>query len=755
MEEKKEKIHLIRELGLIEALAVGLGSMISAGIFVLSANAAEKVGPAASLSFILAGFICIPTALILSELATVIPKAGGSFTFISRAFGPLAGSIVGPGNWLGLTFFAAFNLHAFGHYLNYFIPITPILGATFAGILFLFLNYRGARITGLLQRYIVIFLIAVLVIFIYLGFNKVDINLYKPFTPYGWGVVIGVIGLIIVSYAGFEKISTVSEEIKNPGRNIPLAIVGSVILVMILYGLILFIITGILPINILHSIEDPLVNIANEVMGKLGRTFLTLAALLATASSANAAIITSSRINYAMARDKILPDWFNYIHAKYITPSHSILLTGFLAILLSLTSKIEILAEVTSTLLMVSFTMLNLSLIIFRRADLSWYKPVFRSPFYPWLSLVGAFLSLSVLIMMDNLSKVIGFCLILGSVILYYTYSRERTSIKGLLGKLLKEDKEIKKVKEVLAEKMGISERKDILVPVTNPETAKSLVSLAGYIAKANKEGTVTALKIVEVSQDISISAAENYILKEPYYIRILDVVKDYAKKKNIPLRSILQAAYGVSSGILSIARGINARMIICGWRGPVTFHRIYESPTDNVVEKSTTDVAVLMDRGLDKIKKILVPIHGGIHCELGLRLAKEISKTCGCEVNAVLIKTQGLIGTAEDKEMEKEKLEELNNWIIKIIGEESSNIYPTICNYHSVSGGILSEARKEKYDLIIIGASEEWRLKNFFFGSLPDYIANEAPCSVLMVKKHEAQHISWIRKIVNFISGK
>lgn len=103
-------------------------------------------------------------------------------------------------------------------------------------------------------------------------------------------------------------------------------------------------------------------------------------------------------------------------------------------------------------------------------------------------------------------------------------------------------------------------------------------------------------------------------------------MVKNFAKKENIPLRSILQAAHGISSGILSIARDINARMIICGWRGSVTFHRIYESPTDNVVEKSTTDVAVLMDRGLDKIDKVLVPIHGGTHCELGLRLAKEIS---------------------------------------------------------------------------------------------------------------------------------
>lgn len=470
MEEKKEKVKLIRELGLIEALAIGLGSMISAGIFVLSANAVEKAGPAASLSFILAGLICLPTALITSELATAIPKAGGSVTFIFRAFGPLAGSIVGPGNWLGLTFFAAFNLHAFGYYLSYFIPIDPLIGAILAGILFTFINYRGAKITGLLQKYIVIFLIIILIFFIYLGFFKIDIDLYRPFTPYGWRVVIGIIGLIIVSFFGFEKISTIAEEIKNPARNIPLAIVGSVIIAMILYSLILTVIIGVLPYNMIESIKDPLVEVASKFMGKLGSSLIPVAALLATASSANAAIITSSRINYALGRDKILPNWFSYIHPKYITPSHSILITGIFAALLSLTNNIEILAEVTSALLMVSFILLNLSLIIFRRANLKWYKPLFSAPFYPWLSLVGAFLSLFVLIMMDNLSKVICFCLILGSVILYHTYSRERTTVKGLLGKLLKEDKEIKRVKEVFTERMGLSERNEILVPVKNPQ---------------------------------------------------------------------------------------------------------------------------------------------------------------------------------------------------------------------------------------------------------------------------------------------
>ncbi|GAI17126.1 unnamed protein product, partial [marine sediment metagenome] len=259
---------------------------------------------------------------------------------------------------------------------------------------------------------------------------------------------------------------------------------------------------------------------------------------------------------------------------------------------------------------------------------------------------------------MDNSSKIIGFSIILGGIILYYAYGRERTNVKGLIGKLIKEDKEFKRIKEVFTERMGISERNEILVPVKNPKTAKSLISLASFIARGNEKLTVTALRIVEVSQNISISAAQKYVLKKPYYSKILHMVENLAKRKDIPIHSILQAAYGITSGILSIAGEINPRIIILGWGGPITFHRIYENPAKDVIEKSNCDVAVLMDKGLNKIKKILVPISKGPHCKLSLRLAEDILKACDCKITAIHIKTP------RDEEKKEEKLEKLNNWI-------------------------------------------------------------------------------------------
>lgn len=169
MEHQKEGKSLVRELGLTQALAIGLGTMLGAGIFVLSAFAVEDAGPAAVFSYLIAGTICFLIALVISELATGMPKAGGSYTFITEALGPLPGSIVGPGNWLGLSFATGFYLLAFGEYLALIFPIPAQLASAGAGLLFGYLNYRGAKLTGSIQNIIVLILVTILLVFVGVG----------------------------------------------------------------------------------------------------------------------------------------------------------------------------------------------------------------------------------------------------------------------------------------------------------------------------------------------------------------------------------------------------------------------------------------------------------------------------------------------------------------------------------------------------------------------------------------------------------
>jgi len=180
---------LVRELGLTEALALGLGTMIGAGIFVLSAIAAQRAGPAAALSYVTAGLICLPIAMTVSELATGMPRAGGSYHLISRTLGPLAGAVVGLGNWLALTLATGFYLIGFAQYTSYLLSVPPWATALGAGLCFVFLNYRGAKVSGRAQNVIVVLLILILALFVGRGLFNVDRKLHQPFVPYGWGPV--------------------------------------------------------------------------------------------------------------------------------------------------------------------------------------------------------------------------------------------------------------------------------------------------------------------------------------------------------------------------------------------------------------------------------------------------------------------------------------------------------------------------------------------------------------------------------------
>lgn len=740
---------LVRELGLAEALAIGLGTMIGAGIFVLSGMAAERAGPAAVLSYVVAGVICLPIAMIISELATGMPKAGGSYYFISRALGPLLGSIVGPGNWLGLTFATGFYLIGFGQYVSYFLPVPQWAVVVAAGFLFTYLNYRGAKVSGQIQNLIVVVLVGILLLFVGRGMFAVDPGLQRPFFPYGWRAAVAAVGLIIVSFTGFEKVSTIAEEIKRPGRNLPLAIVGSVIIATFLYASILFVATGILSYKAIGRLEVPLVEAANTFMGRTGIVAMSLAALLATASSANAAIMASSRINFAMGRDEILPGWFNQLHPRYLTPYRSILVTGGLALLLALSGRAEELAEISSALFMVSYALLSLSVIVMRQGSPPDYRPAFRTPLYPWLPLVGGGLCLAVITTMAQASQLAGLGLVALSAGWYLFWGRRRTEVMGELALLLERERPLERL-VAAAEHAIEGERHEILVPVANPATAKSLITLAAALAKGREGTQVVALKLVPVPQTTPLSVAQEYVESREDEHR--DVLRRAAKRgavAGVRVKMLLRAAYGIASGILAVAEARSqTRLILLGWRGPMTLARVRTSVDKAVVQEAPCDVAVLRDRGLREIRRILVPVGGGPHARLGLRLAHDLA--VGEDAEVVVLRVIPGVGEV-DLGAEQQALEHL---IRGELGEGDGRVKARLIRASSIVAGILAETRRQEYDLLVIGASEEWFLKNWLFGAIPDVVADRAPCSVLLVRKHEPSGVSWLRRMLKRLTG-
>jgi len=433
----QQESELERTLGLSQALAIGTGTMIGAGIFVFPGLAAGEAGPAAMISFALGAVIAILVALPTSELATAMPESGGGYYFVSRALGSLLGCMVGLGQWLGLVFASAFYLVGFGYYLTDLcreiglsVPV-PVVGlALGAAILLTGVSITGTENTGDLQNWIVGSLLVILAGF--LGHGGLDVagvfgreQVPEAFFPYGTLPVFTTAALIFTSYLGFVQIATVAGEIKNPSRNLPLSMIGSVVLVGALYVLTIFVSTSLLGSGTLSEMgETAVVNVGRALFGTFGAAALLGGGLLATLSSANASILSASRSIYALSRDRIVPEGVQRLNERYRTPHVALLLAGGPIMGLILYGRVEILAEVASLLHLFMYGLICVALLVLRWAEPDGYAPTFKCPGHPVVPALGAVASFGLVGFMNPLSIGLGGGILLASAGWYLYYAR-------------------------------------------------------------------------------------------------------------------------------------------------------------------------------------------------------------------------------------------------------------------------------------------------------------------------------------------
>ena len=413
--------ELERTLGLTQALAIGTGTMVGAGIFVFPGLAAGEAGPAAMLSFAIGAVVALLVALPTSELATAMPESGGGYYFVSRSLGTLLGGMVGLGQWLGLVFASAFYLMGFGHYLETLAreigvqaPM-PVVGIALGGaVLLTGVSITGTENTGDLQNWIVGALLVLLAGF--LGHGGLDVlgvfgreRVPKAFFPYGTLPVFTTAALVFTSYLGFVQIATVAGEVKNPGRNLPLSMIGSVLLVGVLYVLTIFIGTSLLGSERLAGLgETAVVSVGRTLFGTFGAAAILGGGLLATLSSANASILSASRSIYALSRDGLVPARVQRLNSRYRTPHAALLLAGGPIAALILYGRVEILAEVASLLHLFMYGLICVALLVLRRADPDAYTPSFRCPGVPVVPALGALASFGLIGFMNPLSIGLG-----------------------------------------------------------------------------------------------------------------------------------------------------------------------------------------------------------------------------------------------------------------------------------------------------------------------------------------------------------
>ncbi|MCA1713603.1 MAG: amino acid permease [Gammaproteobacteria bacterium] len=459
-----EKRSLKRQLNAFDLTMLGIGAIIGTGIFVLTSVAAQKAGPGMMYSFIIAGFVCALTALIYAEIASMVPVAGSAYTYSYAILGELIAWMVG---WaLILEYAVAAGAVAVGWsgYANGFLQwagiglplaltagpwdtVTLADGTTAQGsfnlvafliaLLVTILLVLGTSKSAKFTAALVLVKIAALTAFVVLVMPEVKSANFEPMLPNGWGTplsgvgVLGAAASIFFAYVGFDAVSTAAEETKNPQRNIPIGLIGSLAICTVFYLLVSYAAVGAIgaqPDGVLSRSKEPLAFVLREIGFPNVGNWVGWAAILALPSVVLMMIFGQTRILFTMSRDGLMPESFSRVHPRFHTPHVITMITGVAVALFAAMFPVGMLADISNSGTLFAFFVVAAGVMMLRRAEPNRPRP-FKTPFV-WV--VGPLAMAGCALLFVSLGwytiKLFLIWAVIGLVV-YFTYSRRNSNI--------------------------------------------------------------------------------------------------------------------------------------------------------------------------------------------------------------------------------------------------------------------------------------------------------------------------------------
>lgn len=360
MEDKE----LLRSLTLKDAVGVGLGAIIGAGIFVVTGIAAGVSGPAFLVGLLIAGIIATFNALSSAQLASKYPLSGGTYEYgyilINPAFGFSAGWMFLVSKLAGAGFVAI----GFGSYFYQVIPIaSPIAFSVLAVIFLTAANYFGVKKAGVLNLVIVTITLLSLIYFAFSGISEVNFENFKPFAPFGISGIAEAAALLFFAFTGYGRIATLAEEVVNPKKTIPKAIIVTIVTAILLYSVISVVAIGVIGTETMAGSTSPLQVAADALNSPAISSIITIGASTAMLGVLLSQILGISRVMLAMGRRSDLPPFFKRIHKRYRVPHIGILITGFIILLLTLIGSFEFIVRAATFTILLYYSITNIAAI--------------------------------------------------------------------------------------------------------------------------------------------------------------------------------------------------------------------------------------------------------------------------------------------------------------------------------------------------------------------------------------------------------
>jgi APA family basic amino acid/polyamine antiporter len=423
-------VQLRRELGLRGAVAIGIGGTVGGGIFVLVGVAGGKAGPAALIAFALAFLASFLIALPYAELACRIPMAGGGYAFARQALGAHWGFFMGWIYWGAYVFLSGYVTIGFGGYLNAITGFPTVAGASVLIALCTLVNLLGMKISGGTQTVVIAVAIVGLAGFSFWGLPHIDLDQFSPFVPYGVGGIMSAALVAFLSFGGFDMVAAAGEEIKDPERNLPRAILLTLVGVLGLYLAVAIVVVGTIPTSLLGSSVSPLADAAGIFGGDAARLLVVCCALLTTAATANAILVVTSRTVFAMARDRLLPGPLALVYKRNGAPWTAIVVNGLLIGVVALTGTISMSSSTGGFLYVLHFVPPLVALVKLRNEQSAAPRPAFMAPFPRLLVPIAFICSAGLLVASGVLGATIGSAWVLTGVVCYATYRYNRRRVE-------------------------------------------------------------------------------------------------------------------------------------------------------------------------------------------------------------------------------------------------------------------------------------------------------------------------------------
>jgi amino acid transporter/nucleotide-binding universal stress UspA family protein len=735
------EVRLSREMTLLDATLIGVGAMIGAGIFVLTGIAAGVAGPALILAFVLSGVIALLTAMSYAELGSCFHDAGGGYLWVKEGLPKWNGFLAGWMSWFAHAVACSVYALGFGAYfdevmleLGTSLPdwgfLSPAkLLAVVVALFIAYVNFRGASETGKLGNIVTMTKILILGVFIAFGLhvllNRPDwTSALTPFMAKGWGGVFSAMGLTFIAFEGYEVIAQCSEEIRNPRRNIPRAVFLSLLVVIPIY--ILIAVTSLVAVQpgsttpwdyLAKYKETALVQVArNFFIG--GGVMLLFGGLISTISALNATVFSSSRVAFAMGRDRNFPSFFSKVHRKNATPHWAILISLLIIVLMAVSLPIEDVASAASIMFLLLFLQVNVAMIRLRkkRPDLD---RGFRVPLFPILTIAGILMLLLLAAYMVQYSPtawVVTAGWIGAGLLIYRFYAANR---------------EIKHAQKVRTLERLESKQYRILVALSKSDYAIGLNHIAMAVARGNNS-EIVFLHVIEVPEGKPLIAGFE---EQTQAVQLLNEVALPVAEAGFNVRTMVRVSHRISQGIVETAEEEDCNFIILARQKRLSFlKRFFSSVIDSVIQQSPCEVAVLHGTlPKEGVHRLLLPFGADIHTQLAVEITPQLVNYFHCQARVVVVFEPNVPAARRERQIARIK---------ELMATNGFEAELKVVHDADILTGVTQESRAA--DLVVMGGRRGDVMKLLLGGSLGQEITEGADCPVLWLTEYEEKGSFW-----------